>query len=205
MAPQEQELRPKTPFPDLVPFDMIPLNWSKRIMRPLRMLCSLFVVLSAISLSGESKNLTDYPLRIHIFSRSETTFYHNRSLDESRGEGLANLFENSEPRGLDFSFDCSQKVKPSFGFETYPAKWKKPNEELVVLFPVFGKPNAYYTCNLKIRMKDSAYFVHNGRMESEPIAQFKAWMVKHDYDPEHGKDMPTKLEPQPVPSAAPQH
>jgi hypothetical protein len=174
-------------------------------MRPLRVLCSFFVVLAAISLSGESKNPAEYPLRIHIFFRSETTFYHNRFPDESRGEGRANLFENSEPRGLDFSFDCSQKVKPSFGFETYPAKWKKPNEELVVLFPVFGKPNAYFTCSLKTRMKDYAYFMRNGRLESEPTAQFKAWMVKHDYDPERGKDTPTRLEPQPVPSAAPQH
>jgi hypothetical protein len=169
-----------------------------------RVLWLFVLVLGAISLSAESKNPSDYPLRIHIFSRSETTFYHNRFPDEARGEGRANLFENSEPRALDFSYDCSQKLKPSFGFETYPAKWKKPNEELVVLFPVFGKSNAYFTCNLKTRMKDYAYFMRNGQLSSEPSAQYKAWMLKHDYDPEHGKDTPTRLEPQPVPSAAPQ-
>jgi hypothetical protein len=107
-----------------------------------------------------------------------------------RGDGLANLFENGEPRGLDFSFVCSQRIKPSFGFETYPAKWKKQNEELVVLFPVFGKSNAYFTCNLKTQLKDYAYFMHNGRLESAPPAQYKAWMANHDYDPEHGKNTP---------------
>ena len=172
-------------------------------MLPLRVFSFLFVVFAAISLSGESKNPADYPLRIQIFSVSERTFYHNRLPDESRGEGRANLFENGEPRALEFSFVCPRKVKPSFGFETYPAKWKKPNEELVVLFPIFGKSNAYFTCSLRTGMKDYAYFRRNGRMHSEPTAEYKAWMVKHEYDPEHGKNTPTGLEPQPTSSAAP--
>jgi hypothetical protein len=174
-------------------------------MRPWRALCLPIVLLAAVSLSGDSKNPADYPLRIHIFNRSETTFYHNRYPEEAKGEGRGNLFENGEPRGVDFSFACSEKVKPSFGFETYPAKWKKPKEELVVLFPVFGKPNAYFTCSLKTRMKDYAYFMRNGRLDSESPAEFKAWMVKHDYDPEHGKDTPTRTEPQSAPSAAPRN
>jgi hypothetical protein len=157
-----------------------------------------FVFVAAISLSAESRNPADYPLRVHIFSRNEATFYHNRALDEAKGEGRANLFENGEPRGVDFSFDCSQKLQTSFGFETYPAKWKKSNEELVVLLPVFGKSNAYFTCNLKTRMKNDAYFLHNGRLESEPTAQYKAWMIKHDYDPERGKNTPIRQKPQPV-------
>jgi len=162
-----------------------------------------FVVLTAIALSAESKNPADYPLRLHIFARDATTFYAHRMLDESKGEGRANLFEGSQPTGVDFSYDCSEKVKPSFGFETYPAKWKKPHEELVVLFPVFGKSNAYFTCNLKTHMKDDVYVLLNGRMSSEPPADYKAWMLKHEYDPEHGKDRPTGLTPPPQPSGTP--
>ncbi len=30
-------------------------------------------------------------------------------------------------------------------------------------------------------------------MQSEPVVQFKAWMLKHEYDPEHGKNIPTNL------------
>ena len=155
-------------------------------------LCLVFTCAAA---KAESKNPADYPLRVHIFGRSETTFYHFRSVDESKGEGRANLFENGEARGVDFTFECSEKLKASFGFETYPAKWKKTGRELTVLMPVFGRTNTYFTCNITTDMKDFAYATGNGRMTSEPVADFKAWMVKHDYDPEHGKNMPVNLKP----------
>jgi hypothetical protein len=151
------------------------------------------LVLSGTLLNGESKNIADYPLRVHIFNRNETTFYQNRLAEEAKGEGRANLFENGSVHGVEFTFDCEQKLKASFGYETYPAKWKKPGQELTVLFPVFGKSNAYFTCNLKTAVKDYAFAAHNGSLGSEPPDQFKAWMVKHDYDPEHGKNMPTNI------------
>ncbi len=163
-------------------------------MRLSRIICGA-LLFSSLRLGAESKNPADYPLRIHIFGRSQMTFFHNRALDETRGDGRANLFANGEVHGVDFSYQCSEQFRPSFGFETYPAKWKKPNQELVVLFPVFGKANTYFTCNLKTNVKDYAYFVHNGRLDSEPAAQYKAWMTQHDYDPEHGKNMPVGLEP----------
>jgi hypothetical protein len=171
--------------------------------RKLLFLC----LLTPIVLHAESKNPADYPLRIHILGKNQTTFYHNRYAEEAKGEGRANLFENSEAHGVDFTFDCSEKLKASFGFETYPAKWKKPNQELTVLLPVFGKTGAYFTCNLKTDIKDFAYVTHDGKMTSEPVADFKKWMIKHDYDPEHGKNTPSKLEAggnptaQPTPSA----
>lgn len=152
-------------------------------------------LLTPIVLHAESKNPADYPLRIHIMGHNQTTFYHGRVAEEQKGEGRANLFQNGEAHGVDFSFDCSEKLKSSFGYETYPAKWKKPNQELTVLLPVFGKTGSYFTCNLKTDVKDFAYMTHNGQMASEPVEDFKKWMVKHDYDPEHGKNMPTKLQP----------
>jgi hypothetical protein len=153
------------------------------------------LLLVPVVLFAESKNPADYPLRVHIFNRSETTFYHNHQAEEAKGEGRGNLFANGEPHGIDFSFECSEKLKASFGFETYPAKWKKPNQELVVLLPVFGKTGAYFTCNLKTDVKDFAYAAHNGSLRSEPVAEFKTWMTKHDYDPEHGKNMPVNAAP----------
>ncbi len=167
-------------------------------MRPLQSLC-VCLLLASTALSADSKHLSDYPLRIHIFHpNQQTTFYHQRYAEESKGEGRANLFENDQVHGVDFSFDCSNHVTPSLGYETYPARWKKPNQELIVLFPVFGKSNDYYTCHLQTDVKDLAYVTHNGAMTAEPPAQFKAWMARHDYDPEHGKDMPTNLTPRPA-------
>jgi hypothetical protein len=168
-----------------------------------RVLCLVAIILGSMSVSGESKNPADYTLRIHINNINGMTFYRNRAVDEFKGDGRANLFENGEPLGSEFSFNCGEKIKPSFGFETYPAKWKKKNQELVVLFPVFGKSNAYFTCILKTQMKEYVYIMRYGRLDSESPAQFKAWMVKHEYDPEHGKNTPLRLEGQPVPTGAP--
>jgi hypothetical protein len=167
----------------------------------------LCLLAGSATLFAESKNPADYPLRIHIFGRSQTTFYTHRELEESKGDGRANVFQNSQPHGADFNYECSQKLRSSIAYETYPAKWKKPNQELVVLMPVFGKANSYWTCNLKTDVKDIAYVSHNGNISPEPAADFKNWMTRHDYDPEHGKDIPARLDPPPAtaaPATAPQ-
>ena len=143
---------------------------------------------------AESHNPADYPLRIHIYRRNETTFYHNHQTEEAKGEGRANLFEGGEPKGIDFQFECDTRLQTSSGYETYPAKWKKPGQELVILQQQFGKTN-YDTCRLKVLVKDFVYVSHNGNLTTEPIDVFKQWMARHDYDPEHGKNTPTQTAP----------
>ncbi|HEV2646490.1 MAG TPA: hypothetical protein VGU46_09020 [Acidobacteriaceae bacterium] len=162
--------------------------------------CVVLLLLSSPAVRADSRNIADYTLRIHIFNRSETNFYHNRYEDEAKGEGRANLFENGEVHGVDFSFECDQKVKPSFGHETYPARWKKPGQQLTVLLPVFGKSNSYFTCTFKTDVKPYTYTRSpNGMMGSESPEKYKAWMQAHDYDPEHGKNEPTRGgSPEPV-------
>lgn len=156
---------------------------------------SICILGASVLASAESKNPADYPFRLHIFGRSQTTFYNHRIAEEAKGDGRANLFANGEVHGVDFSYECSDKVRASFGFETYPAKWKKQDKELTVLMPVFGKSNTYFTCTFKTDLKDFTYVMRNGNMGSETAADFKEWMAKHDYDPEHGKNMPVKLQP----------
>jgi len=163
-------------------------------MRTSRLLC-LLVSMSSAAMFAESKNPADYPLRLHVFGRSQTTFFHYRVEEEAKGDGRANLFENGMAHGVDFSYDCGEKFHSSFGYETYPAKWKKPGRELVVLLPVFGKSNTYFTCDFKTDVKSFAYAAsRDGRMSEVPADQYKDWMVKHDYDPEHGKNTPMKLQ-----------
>jgi hypothetical protein len=151
------------------------------------------VLLCVAPMKGDSKNMADYALRLRIFSKDATTFYYSRNVDEQKGEGRADLFENGVAHGVDFNYSCDEKLKASFGYETYPARWKKPGQVLTVLLPVFGKSNAYFTCNLNVAVKDFAYVRHNGKLGSEAPEKYQAWMVKHDYDPEHGKNMPTNL------------
>ena len=143
---------------------------------------------------ADSKNPADYPLRLQIFGRSQTSFYYRRtrSLDETQGDGRANLYENGEGRGLNFDYQCGYKVRASFGYETYPARWKKPGKTLVVLMPIFGQSGKFFTCDFNTDMKDFAYAEGKDGLRSEPVAQFKLWMQRHDYDPEHGKDVPVR-------------
>jgi hypothetical protein len=117
----------------------------------MRVLAVTVLCLLAASCLAESKNPADYPLRIHFFGRSQTSFYHHEWLDDAQGDGRADLFEASEVHGVDFSYNCEHKLRPSFGYETYAARWKKPGRELVVLFPVFGKSGSCWTCDLNMR------------------------------------------------------
>jgi hypothetical protein len=164
-----------------------------------RLLCAslsaVFLTTCTPVLNANSKSIADYPLRIRVYSKNSTTFYHDRMEEESKGEGRGDIFEGNSIHGVDFNFSCDEKFKASFGYETYPAKWKKPGQVLTVLLPIFGKSNTYFTCNFNTDVKDFVYNRHNGKMSSEPEARYQAWMAKHDYDPVNGKNQPTGLNP----------
>jgi hypothetical protein len=140
----------------------------------------------------------DYPLRVHIFQFNAYSHYYRpgggatSTLDAVDGEGRADLYENGQPKGFDFSYRCSARIMVSPGYETYMARWKKPGRELAILLPVLGgKPGDMNECDLNVTLKeDTAYFKHNGLLDEEPVAKFKDWMVKHQYDPEHGLNQP---------------
>jgi len=163
-------------------------------------MCALVSSVAPV-VQAESHNPADYPLRIHIYRRNETTFYYNRQTEAAKGEGRANLFEGGEPKGVDFQFECDTKLQTSSGFETFPAKWKKPGQELVILQPQFGR-NGYDTCRLKVMVKDFVYVGHNGNLTTEPASAFKQWMTKHEYDPEHGKNTPIQMTPAATPASS---
>ena len=154
---------------------------------------AVIMLLCAPMLLGESKNPADYALRIHIYSKSQTTFYSRTIVEEAKGDGRANLFEGDDVHGVDFNYACSEKLKASFGYETYVAKWKKQDKVLTVLLPVIGKANTFTVCDLNVALRDNVYKRSNGKMGEEPAAKYKAWMVKHDYDPVHGKNTPKNL------------
>lgn len=159
------------------------------------------VLLSTAVLAA--RNPADFPLRVHIFSHNSVSHYWGpggaRSLDEVDGEGRANLYENGEPRGLDFRYVCGNRLMNSMGYETYPARWKKPGKELQILLPADGG-----ACDLKVDVKPNVvYHRHNGSLEEEPAAKYKEWMVKHQYDPEHGKDLPVAAAHESAPAQAP--
>jgi hypothetical protein len=149
------------------------------------------------------KTPADFPLRVHIFGHNGHSHYFDRTLAAVDGEGRANLYENGEPRGFDFGYHCGERLRNSVGYETYMARWKKPGRVLEILLPELGgKPGAMESCDLEVAMKDSAYYKHDGLINEEPVLVFKAWMTKHQYDPEHGMNEPVHAEPEPAPSGA---
>src|SRR5208337_414045 len=136
-------------------------------------------------------NVNDFPLRVHIFMLNGYSHYYRQgssagggisALDSVDGEGRANLYENSQPRGFDFSYSCSRRLMFSPGFETYAARWKKQDRALEILIPEMGgKPGEMDPCELKVTMKDTVYFRGNGGVGEEPATVFKTWMDKHEY------------------------
>jgi hypothetical protein len=54
------------------------------------------------------------------------------------------------------------------------------------------------TCTLKVEMKDGVAFRRrkDGMVIEIPAAKFKEWMVKYQYDPEHGKEVPVAPDPE---------
>lgn len=161
----------------------------------MRVLAAAALSLLTVCCFAENKNPANYPLRIHIFGRSQTSFYHHEWLDEAQGDGRANLFETSDVHGVDFSYRCEHKLTASFGYETYPARWKKPGRKLEVLFPVFGKAGAYWTCDLNTDVKEFVYFRGRHGMGSAPEQSYLHWMARRNYDPVHGRDVPTRPAP----------
>jgi len=111
------------------------------------------------------------------------------------GEGRGDLFENSQPKAFDFSYSCTVRPVPSMGYETYMTRWKKPGRVLEILLPETGHPDNLESCELQVVLKEGkAYYKPRGMLSEESADAYKQWMVKNNYDPEHGKDMPTQAE-----------
>ncbi len=144
------------------------------------------------NLLASKRNPADFPLRVHVYECNQIIqMGPSGGINFVDGTGRANLIENGEPKGFDFSFRCLDHVNYSSGYETYLARWKKPNAVLEILVPVMGKPNATNACELKVALKDGlVYHTHNGRLLEQPAAIYKKWMEKVQFDPEHGKNEP---------------
>jgi hypothetical protein len=147
-------------------------------------------------------NTADYPLRVHIVDRNGVRHYHGfggglSDLEAVDGMGQGNLFENGQPLGFDFTYQCGQPITHQSTYETFMARWKKPGRSIEIIQPIIGgKPGEMSSCELKVTLKqDTVYSMRNGGLVEEPSARFKEWMTAHQYDPEHGKNEPVNTAP----------
>lgn len=146
-------------------------------------------VLMTCGLAAFGAELRELPLRVHVYATRERVLSRAGRPVAVEGMGKANLYEHGEPRGFDFRFTCEGKVPTSVGYETYPARWKERGRVMEVFVPAPGGKRGM-RCEMKVELKDGAYFRQAEKVTVEPAAAFKAWMVKHQYDPEHGKNVP---------------
>jgi hypothetical protein len=164
-------------------------------------------VLGCLALSTAAKasgrDPADYPLRVLVFvvnaSHSPDTPKSRNSPDIPDyvdGQGIADLFENGAPRGLEFSFSCIEGMRASSGYETFPARWKKKEKTLEILVPQPGKPWNLEPCDLRAEMRNGlAFYWNDDKVREESAAAYKDWMVKHQFDPEKGKEDPVDVDP----------
>jgi hypothetical protein len=167
---------------------------------------------SSQSLVAGSHKPEDFPLRIQVLGFIGKNHYSvSDELFQSDGEGRANLFEDGQPHAMDIQFKCSRQLRPSVGYETYMARWKRPRQTLELLLPEIGKPGSSSICQLAVDLRETQAYVpmDGGQTAVLPAAAYKLWMERAQYDPEHGKDqplIPLRLNPnngQPAPSKAP--
>ena len=138
-----------------------------------------------------------YPLRVYIFrfnARPGDARESRRTggmADYISGMGQADLFENGEPRGFQFTYSCVVKMRVSGRYSTVPARWKKKDKTLEILLTQNGKPEDLDACELQpVLLPEQVFFWKNGEVSMESSAALKEWMVKHKFDPEKSAEEP---------------
>jgi len=138
-----------------------------------------------------------YPLRVFVFrysnraSTSREPKHPQDMKDYTSGVGQGDLFENGQPIGFQFSYSCIADMRNSAGYETFPARWKKKGKTLEILLSELKKAGNLDGCEMQVDvMPGQAFIWKNGGVAVEPSEKLKAWMVKHQFDPENGAEEP---------------
>jgi hypothetical protein len=87
------------------------------------------------------------------------------------GEGRGDLISPpTTAQGMTFHYDNCSRVRVLNGFQSLPARWKKPGEKLEVLIPsddipVNGRPLPPVRCSFSVTMHDFVYLLlRNGKL-----------------------------------------
>jgi hypothetical protein len=137
------------------------------------LLLAVIAVVCAPAVLLAKRNLSDYPLRMHIY---QTNWNHNGW--GYHAYGRANLFdEQGVPHGVEYTYDCEDHLMASNSNEAYPAKWKKQGQSVEVIFGEIGqKPDQFHACEFKLALKSYVFYRHNGGLDTETAQEF---MAKH--------------------------
>jgi hypothetical protein len=138
-----------------------------------RSLVFLFSGIVAVSGFARASELDQsaYPLRVQVMH----TGWH-RTAWRATGSGQADLKEDGQVQGIDYTFDCREPFLASKGADSYLARWKNVGSELAILTRFAGDPNKYSECDLKVTVHSYAFRVQNGQLmtvSAQPIDPLK--------------------------------
>lgn len=163
---------------------------------PLRRSLAVLAVLFCVpALLLAKTSLTEYNLRLHIY---ETHW--NQDRFGIHAFGRANLFDQQgQPHGVEFTYNCDYHLMASSRNEAYPARWKKQDQSIDVVFGEIGaSPGSYHNCEFKVSEKPFVFFRGGGELGTESPQEFLA---------KHPNQAPTTgaATPADVPDAANPH
>ncbi|WP_142988152.1 hypothetical protein [Granulicella rosea] len=133
---------------------------------------AMLSLLAALGLSRPAaaapRDLTQYPLQVHILSDSWGGGVHRGY----HGHGKGNVVEGSEIHGMEYQFHCVNRFFTSDADEDYPARWKKPGLKLEIVMGVIGSETKTRTCDLEVALKEKVYVKDHGKVESVSFEEY---------------------------------
>ena len=138
----------------------------------------LALLVPAIAAPAAPKNPADYPLRVHIYrthwsNGTDGPYIYEYYNAGYHGYGRANLTDGPQTNAIEYTFECDTHFLKSDTGEAYFARWKKPGQSIEMLVSTIGSDKVK-SCQLKVTLKDTVYYKHNGELISLTQEQYKA-------------------------------
>jgi hypothetical protein len=153
--------------------------------RKMSVRCFVFLFGGVVTLTGFARasepDEIAYPLRVQVMH----TGWH-RTAWRASGAGEADLKEDGQVQGFDYTFVCPAPFSASKGGDSYIARWKNVGSELVILTHPLGNPNKIAECDLKVKVHSYSYRVQNGQLmtaTTQPIESPKEEHVLLQQEP----------------------
>jgi hypothetical protein len=145
----------------------------------------VFLLSGIVALTGFARasdlDQSAYPLRVQVMH----TGWH-RTAWRATGFGQADLKEDGQVQGFDYTFACREPFLASKGADSYLARWKNVGSELAILTRSASDPSKYSECDLKVTVHSYAFRVQNGQLmtvSSQPIDSVKQEQVLLQQEP----------------------
>jgi len=121
--------------------------------------------------AAKPRDLSLYPLRVHIFqSELKRNPYYGGFVE---GAGRANLTDGHEIHGIDFAYSCPVNYMKSLGDQAYAAKWNKPGKTLEVVGNSVGNEKQQDICVFKVTLHDYVYDMQYGILATFTEEEYK--------------------------------